>query len=161
MLSRIQEKIYEIVALQRQIAAWKIRDEKIVFTNGCFDILHLGHISYLSEAKTLGSKLIIGLNSDSSVKRLKGDHRPINDIDSRGAMLASFSFVDAVVVFEEDTPIDLITGILPHILVKGGDYELNQIVGHNVVQEHGGVVTTIPFLDGYSSSTIISRIKEK
>jgi len=159
MLDSINAKIYELDVLKRRLAAWRVRSEKIVFTNGCFDLLHLGHISYLSETKALGDKLIIGLNSDASVQRLKGESRPINSIQSRAMMLASFSFVDAVVVFEEDTPLNLITALSPDILVKGGDYKLNQIVGHDVVIKQGGEVTTIPFLDGYSSSKKVARIK--
>jgi len=159
MLHNIEAKIYELEALQRRIAAWCIHERKIVFTNGCFDLLHLGHIKYLAEAKSLGDKLIIGLNSDSSVKTLKGDSRPINDVRSRAAMLASFSFVDAVVVFEEETPLKLITAILPDILVKGGDYKLNQIVGHDVVLKKGGEVKTLSFLEGYSSTSLVSKIK--
>jgi len=140
MLHNIEAKIYELEALQRRIAAWCIHERKIVFTNGCFDLLHLGHIKYLAEAKSLGDKLIIGLNSDSSVKTLKGDNRPINDVRSRAAMLASFSFVDAVVVFEEETPLKL-------------------IVGHDVVLKKGGEVKTLSFLEGYSSTSLVSKIK--
>jgi len=130
MLDSIKGKIYALDELQRRVSAWRIRSQKIVFTNGCFDLLHLGHISYLAETKALGDKLIIGLNSDDSVKRLKGKTRPINNVESRAMMLASFAFVDAVCVFEEDTPLNLISTIAPDILVKGGDYEMNQIVGH-------------------------------
>ncbi len=159
MLHDVKAKIYQLDALQRRMAAWRIRDQKIVFTNGCFDLLHLGHLSYLAEARSLGDKLILGLNSDKSVKILKGDARPINDVESRAMMLASFSFVDAVVVFEEETPLKLITAILPDILVKGGDYEVNQIVGHDVVLNNGGEVKTLSFLEGYSSTSLVSRIK--
>jgi rfaE bifunctional protein nucleotidyltransferase chain/domain len=159
MLDNIKEKIYTLDDLQRRVSAWRVRSHKIVFTNGCFDLLHLGHISYLADAKSLGNKLIIGLNSDESVKRLKGVSRPINDIESRAMMLASFAFVDAVCVFEEDTPLHLISTLSPDVLVKGGDYEMNQIVGHDVVLEAGGIVKTIPFLEGYSSSNIVARIK--
>jgi len=159
MLDSIKGKIFELEELQSRIAGWRIRDEKIVFTNGCFDLLHLGHISYLSEAKALGDKLIIGLNADASVKKLKGPSRPINDSESRAMMLASFSFVDAVIFFEEETPLDLITALAPDVLAKGGDYKLNQIVGHDVVLKQGGKVEIIPFLEGYSSTKIVTRIK--
>jgi len=159
MLDSIKGKIYSLDELQRRVSAWRISSNKIVFTNGCFDLLHLGHISYLADAKALGDKLIIGLNSDGSVKRLKGETRPINDVKSRAMMLASFAFVDAVCIFEEDTPLNLINTLTPDVLVKGGDYELNQIVGHDVVLQGGGIVKTIPFLEGYSSSNIVSRIK--
>jgi len=152
MLDATKAKIHSLDSLKRLVAAWRVSDHQIVFTNGCFDLLHLGHISYLAEAKSL--------NSDASVKRLKGESRPINDVESRAMMLASFSFVDAVVIFEEDTPLLLIKGLLPDILVKGGDYELNQIVGHDVVIKQGGIVKTIPFLEGYSSSNIVSKIKD-
>jgi len=159
MLDSIKGKIYSLDELQRRVSAWRISSNKIVFTNGCFDLLHLGHISYLADAKALGDKLIIGLNSDGSVKKLKGETRPLNDVKSRAMMLASFAFVDAVCIFEEDTPLNLINTLTLDVLVKGGDYELNQIVGHDVVLQGGGIVKTIPFLEGYSSSNIVSRIK--
>ena len=159
MLDHIKAKISDLPALSRRVNAWRVRGEQIVFTNGCFDLLHLGHLTYLAEASALGDRLIIGLNSDASVSKLKGAHRPIHDIESRAMMLASMAFVDAVVVFEEDTPLLLIEGLLPDVLVKGGDYKLNQIVGHDVVIQAGGVVKTIAFLEGYSSTNIETRIK--
>ncbi len=159
MLDHINSKISDLQSLSRLVNAWRVRGDKIVFTNGCFDLLHLGHLSYLAEARALGDKLIVGLNSDASVSKLKGAHRPIHDIKSRAMMLASMECVDGVVVFEEDTPIQLIETLLPDVLVKGGDYELNQIVGHDVVNKAGGVVKTIAFLEGYSSTNIEARIK--
>ena len=159
MLDHIEAKISDLETLTKQVQAWRTNQEKIVFTNGCFDLLHLGHLSYLAEARALGDRLVIGLNSDASVSKLKGSHRPIHDIQSRTMMLASMEFVDAVVVFEEDTPLLLIEKLLPEILVKGGDYKLNQIVGHDVIIKAGGVVTTIAFLEGYSSTKIEARIK--
>ncbi len=143
----------------RQSQEWKEIGQKIVFTNGCFDLLHQGHIAYLSQAKDLGGKLIIGLNSDSSIKRLKGDSRPINDESSRAIMLAALGFVDAIILFNEDTPLRLISTLLPDVLVKGGDYTKEQIVGAEEVEQHGGEVRTIPFLDGFSSTRIIQKIK--
>lgn len=159
MLNHIKSKISDLSALSKRVDAWRAIGEEIVFTNGCFDLLHLGHISYLAEARALGDRLIIGLNSDASVTKLKGVHRPIHDVQSRAMMLASMEFVDAVVVFEEDTPLILIETLLPDVLVKGGDYKLNQIIGHDVVLKAGGVVKTIAFLEGYSSTKIETRIK--
>ncbi len=159
MLNLIRAKIFDLPALVSEVNAWRVYGHKIVFTNGCFDLLHLGHLTYLAEARSLGEKLIIGLNADSSVKKLKGEHRPIHDTNSRALMLASMAIVDAVVVFEEETPIHLIEALQPDVLVKGGDYELNQIVGHDVTLNGGGIVKTIPFLEGYSSTKIEARIK--
>jgi len=159
MIDQIRKKIIATENLEKLLKVWRLQSQEIVFTNGCFDLLHLGHLSYLAEAKALGDKLIIGLNADASVSRLKGAHRPINDAESRAMMLASLQFVDAVTLFEDDTPLHLITQILPNVLAKGGDYTLNQIVGHDVVLGAGGIVKTIPFLEGYSSTNIVSRIK--
>lgn len=135
--------------------------KKIVFTNGCFDILHRGHLKYLSDAAALGDVLIVGLNSDSSVGRLKGENRPINDQCDRKFFLESLKSVTAVEVFEQDTPIELIEKITPDILVKGGDYDLNKIVGREHVERFGGKVLTIPFVEGYSSTKMIERIKNQ
>jgi D-glycero-beta-D-manno-heptose 1-phosphate adenylyltransferase len=154
------QKIIETPAkLKKTLCLWRFQNEKIVFTNGCFDLLHIGHLTYLREAKALGTKLIVGLNSDASVQRLKGATRPINDEATRSALLAAFYFVDAVVFFEEDTPHDLITSILPDVLVKGGDYEIATIVGSKEVLENGGEVKVLSFVEGYSSSAIIEKIK--
>ncbi|NNM16225.1 MAG: D-glycero-beta-D-manno-heptose 1-phosphate adenylyltransferase, partial [Bacteroidia bacterium] len=128
-------------------------------TNGCFDLIHLGHIDYLSKASDLGNRLIIGLNTDSSVSKLKGEHRPIKDEHSRATILASFSFIDAVVLFNEDTPLTLIEEIKPDILVKGGDYKSEEIVGHDSVKENKGEVVILDFIEGYSSSKIEEKIK--
>ena len=140
----------------------KIKEEnkKIVFTNGCFDILHVGHIRYLSKAKKLGNILIVGLNSDKSVKKLKGDNRPINIFEDRATLLASLRFVDLVIIFEEKTPENLIKKIKPDILVKGGDYDIEDIVGYKTVIENGGEVKVLGFQDGYSSSNYINKIKK-
>jgi len=132
---------------------------KVVFTNGCFDILHRGHIEYLSKASEFGAKLIIGLNSDNSVYRLKGRGRPVQDETSRALVLASLEFVDFVILFEEDTPLKLISTIKPDVLIKGGDYEPVNIVGYDVVTKKGGEVYCLNFVEGYSSSTIINKLK--
>jgi len=131
----------------------------LVFTNGCFDILHPGHLFYLSEASGLSSKLVIGLNSDASVVRLKGETRPINDFNFRATMLAGLEQVDCVIEFEEDTPLELIKYLMPSVLVKGGDYALDEIVGRAEVEKGGGKVKTIPFVEGYSTTNLIEKIK--
>jgi rfaE bifunctional protein nucleotidyltransferase chain/domain len=147
---------------QNDLSVWSfdLRQKKksIVFTNGCFDVLHFGHVSYLAEARNLGDVLIIGLNSDSSVKKLKGESRPINDENARAMLLASLVFVDAVVIFNEDTPEKIIKMISPKILVKGGDYKIENIAGADFVIENGGSVEVISFVEGYSSSKIIKNI---
>ncbi len=138
---------------------WAEQGQKVVFTNGCFDLLHPGHVQYLNDAKALGDKLIIGLNADASISRLKGDSRPINMLVDRAAMLMGLKSVDAVVAFEEDTPQKLIAMLLPDVLVKGGDYAVDDIVGAKEVRNAGGEVIVVPFLEGYSSSKLIERIK--
>lgn len=137
---------------------WKQRQEKVVFTNGCFDILHLGHIDYLTKAADLGNRLIIGVNTDSSVSKIKGPNRPVIEEITRLTKLASFAFVDAVILFDEKTPIELIKSLQPDILVKGGDYSLNTIVGADFVMDSGGEVKVIPFLKGHSSTNYINKI---
>ncbi len=154
-------KIADLSALKVQVESWKSEGKKVVFTNGVFDLIHIGHISYLSKAAELGDKLIIGLNSDTSVKRIKGESRPVNGQDSRAALLASFFFVDAVVVFEEDTPLNLITTLMPDVLIKGADYAIENIVGAKEVIANGGEVKTITFVEGYSSTSIIKKIQQK
>ncbi|MCA6074379.1 D-glycero-beta-D-manno-heptose 1-phosphate adenylyltransferase [Fulvivirga sedimenti] len=141
------------------IRQWKGDHEKIVFTNGCFDIMHVGHLDYLEAARQLGDHLIIGVNTDDSVRRLKGSNRPINDAYSRTRLLASLEFVDAVILFDEDTPYDLIKRVKPDILVKGDDYLTENIVGADIVIAAGGEVKTLPFTEGYSSTSIIERIR--
>lgn len=159
-LEWIQNKILNRDDLRRSCNAWRSTGNKIVFTNGCFDILHHGHIYLLAEAAQLGNKLIVGLNTDSSVKRLKGDNRPVTHENDRALQLASMLVVDAVCLFDEDTPEELIRVVAPDVLVKGGDYNIDDIVGANFVQSHGGTVTTIPFIQGYSTSSILERIKK-
>lgn len=138
---------------------WRFRNERIVFTNGCFDILHRGHVEYLAKAAALGTKLIVGLNTDASVRRLKGDSRPVNDEQARALLLASLVFVDEVILFDTDTPRELIEFVQPDILVKGGDYRPEDIVGHDVVTARGGEVVTIPLTEGYSTTSIIEKMK--
>jgi len=132
---------------------------KVVFTNGCFDLLHLGHLSYLSQARALGDRLIVGVNSDTSVSKLKGPDRPIKSQDERLVHLAILSMVDAVIVFNEDTPARLIKNIQPDILVKGGDYKPEEVVGKDWVEQHGGQVVILSFLDGYSTTQLVNKIK--
>lgn len=138
---------------------FKRHGQKIVFTNGCFDVLHYGHVHYLLQAKALGDILVIGLNSDDSVRRLKGPTRPINGENERAFVLAALVCVDYVTLFEEDTPEELIKVVRPDVLVKGGDYTLDNIVGANFVTQNGGTVTTIPFVEGFSSTRIIEKLK--
>ena len=160
-LEKVKNKIYTNgKAAERVLNSWRKAGEKIVFTNGCFDILHFGHIEMLSKSSDLGSKLIIGLNSDDSVKRIKGPDRPYQDEYSRALILASLEFVDLVIFFSEDTPYHLIQSIKPNILVKGGDYRAEEIVGYDIVTEKKGKVVIIKFVEGYSSSLIIKRIKK-
>lgn len=139
----------------------KAERKKIVFTNGCFDLLHVGHIRYLAQAKRLGDFLIIGLNSDSSVKELKGEDRPINSFEDRATLLSAIESVDLVIMFEEQTPENLIKDIVPDILVKGGDYNIEDIVGYQTVMQNGGQVKTLSFYDGYSSTNYINKIKKR
>jgi len=158
ILEKIQQKVLTNKSLENKISEWKANKEVIVFTNGCFDILHPGHITYLAKATELGTKIIIGINTDNSVKRIKGNNRPILDEDSRALLLASVSFIDAVVFFDEDTPIKLIEKIIPNILVKGKDYKAEDIVGYDVVTKNGGKVETIDLVEGYSTTMIEKKI---
>ena len=155
----INAKLYSsIESLENQLNIWKFREQKIVFTNGCFDILHLGHIDYLTKAAGLGDVLIVGLNSDSSVKLLKGNNRPINNETSRAAVLSALRVIEAVVLFEEETPYNLIGHIKPDKLIKGGDYKVEEIAGHDIVQKNGGEVVIIDLLEGFSTSGIEQKI---
>lgn len=154
----IEQKIFTSQEVSKKIAQWRVLEKTIAFTNGVFDMLHQGHIFSLSQAAKEADYLIVGLNSDASVKRLKGKDRPINNEASRAILLASLIMVDAVVMFEEDTPIDLIKIIIPDVLVKGGDYSVEQIVGADEVIANGGRVVINPILDGFSTTDIISKI---
>lgn len=153
------EKIGDLEATRSKVEFWQREGDVVVFTNGVFDLLHIGHITYMAKAANLGERLVVGLNADSSVKRIKGESRPVNDQANRAALLASLFFVDAVVVFEEDTPINLISTLLPNVLVKGSDYTVDNIVGAKEVLANGGEVKTIDLVKGYSSTSIINRIK--
>tara|TARA_S200000501_G_scaffold341791_1_gene351424 strand:- start:2400 stop:2861 length:462 start_codon:yes stop_codon:yes gene_type:complete len=148
----LKDNIEHITALRKE-------NKKIVFTNGCFDLLHVGHIRYLSKAKELGDFLIIGLNSDESVHKIKGKNRPLNNFDDRAKLLLALDMVDLVIIFDEETPKNLIKEILPDILAKGGDYSLNNIVGASTVINNGGKVKILKFHEGYSSSSYIDKIK--
>jgi len=153
MIIEIKELLYEIAQLKKE-------GKKIVFTNGCFDIIHTGHVHYLSEAKLLGDILIIGMNTDSSVSRLKGSDRPLNNQEDRALILDSLKPVDFVILFDEDTPFNLINSIKPDILVKGGDYKIENIIGADVVQKNGGEVKTIPFVTGKSTTLLLEKIRK-
>ena len=159
-LKNIKSKIYSLSDLKIQSDKWKGKGKKIVFTNGCFDLVHRGHLEVLANTADLGDKLIIGLNSDSSIKDLKGENRPIMDEISRAILLASLQFVDAVVFFSEETPYKLIETLVPDILAKGGDYKVTEIAGNEVVLENGGEVILVPFIDGFSSTNIVEKIKQ-
>ena len=152
-------KIKTFQEASAQVKGWQHEGHHVVFTNGCFDIIHLGHVDYLEKARMLGDKLVIGLNSDDSVSRFKGPERPLQDQTSRARILASMQFVDLVVFFNEDTPLTLISELKPNILVKGSDYLAENIVGADVVKKNGGVVKTIDFVPGYSTTRIVEKIK--
>lgn len=158
-LTRIEEKIQTVDQIAETVARWRAAGQRIVFTNGCFDLLHYGHLHYLAAARDLGDRLVIGLNSAASVRRLKGPTRPINDEATRTHLLAALAVVDAVVVFDDDTPLELIGTVLPDVLVKGGDWRPEQIVGAGLVQERGGRVLSLPFVDGYSTTAIERKIQ--
>lgn len=152
------DKILTREQLSATIATWRAAGRRVVFTNGCFDLLHLGHVDYLEKARALGEALVVGLNTDASVSCLKPG-RPVQDETSRARILAALAFVDAVVLFGEPTPLGLIELVQPDILVKGDDYAIDQIVGHEVVQHRGGQVLTVPLVRGYSTSRIVAHIK--
>ena len=159
-LQSIKSKIYTLSKLVEQSKVWRNNGDKIVFTNGCFDLVHRGHVEVLANTADLGDKLIVGLNTDSSIQDLKGKNRPIIDENSRAILLASLQFIDAVVLFSEDTPYHLIETILPDILAKGGDYKVEEITGHEVVLQNGGEVILVPFIDGFSTTNIVNKIKQ-
>ncbi|KAA5542385.1 D-glycero-beta-D-manno-heptose 1-phosphate adenylyltransferase [Adhaeribacter rhizoryzae] len=155
------DKIFTRSELLQQVADWKAQGLRIVFTNGCFDLLHLGHVDYLEKAKALGDKLLVGVNTDASVSRLKGPSRPLQDEMSRARIMASLLFIDAVVLFDEETPYELIKAVMPNILVKGDDYAIENIVGHDIVLNNSGEVKTIALVKGYSTSGIVDKIKQQ
>jgi D-beta-D-heptose 7-phosphate kinase/D-beta-D-heptose 1-phosphate adenosyltransferase len=156
----IPTKIFTLEQLLRSIARWRFLGKSLSFTNGCFDLLHEGNIASLSQAASEGDILIIGLNSDASTKRLKGKERPVNNENSRALLLASMAIVDAVVIFEEDTPFNLVTAIMPDVMVKGGDYTVDEIEGAKEVIANGGRVVINPIVEGFSSTRIIEQIKK-
>jgi D-beta-D-heptose 7-phosphate kinase/D-beta-D-heptose 1-phosphate adenosyltransferase len=157
--SAIESKIITREDLHTKLAQWRAAGKRIVFTNGCFDILHEGHLRYLCDARALGDILVIGLNSDASVRRLKGPERPINQETSRSLMLAGLLPVDGVILFEEDTPLNLIEALAPDVLVKGGDWSVDQIVGAEGVIARGGEVYSLPFHDGFSTTGMVNKIR--
>lgn len=158
---RISSKLIDWDQAANLVASWKGDGLKTVFTNGCFDLIHYGHIHYLSAAKDLGDRLIIGMNTDRSVRRLKGNSRPVKEEQTRAHLLAALAFVDAVVLFEDDTPYDLIKKLEPDVLVKGGDWSPDQIVGADIVQKAGGEVKSLSFQEGWSSTRYIEKIKQE
>ena len=157
-LEKIYDKILDDKSLDKKLNLWREKGRTLVFSNGCFDILHRGHVEYLSKAADLGDILIIGLNTDDSVRRLKGPSRPVNDEKARAVVLAALEFVDAIMFFEEDTPYNLIKRVQPDVLVKGKDYKAEDIVGYDIVTAKGGKVETIELVDGFSTTSILERI---
>lgn len=157
----IKSKIHNNDSLKKIIAQWRFREKKIVFTNGCFDLLHYGHINYLSNAAALGDILVVGLNTDASVVRIKGPSRPVNDEQSRLHIMASLFYVSAVVLFDEPTPYELINLLQPDVLVKGGDYKKEAIVGYDIVKNNGGEVLSLDFVPGYSTSALEKKILDQ
>jgi D-glycero-beta-D-manno-heptose 1-phosphate adenylyltransferase len=156
--SVIEGKIFTVDQLKKRIGIWKLRSNRVVFTNGCFDLLHPGHVRYLADAKSLGERLIIGVNADASVQKLKGTNRPIQNQQSRMEILASLHASDAIILFEEDTPELLIKALRPDILVKGGDWEPDKIIGADFVKSYGGTVLSIPFHEGFSTTKLEQKI---
>ena len=159
-LEHIKSKIISLEGLACKRAYWKLKEQPVVFTNGCFDILHRGHIEYLATAASLGKAMVIGVNTDSSVRRIKGESRPVQDEYTRALILASLEFVSAVVLFDEETPYELIKVAQPDILVKGADYKPEEIVGYDIVTQRGGNVVTVQFVEGFSTTSIISKLNK-
>ena len=160
-LERVKNKIFNKNNLLEKLEMWRGAKKKIVFTNGCFDLIHLGHIEVLARSADLGDILIIGVNTDSSIKELKGNNRPIIEEDSRAQQLASLEFVDAVILFNEQTPLELIKVIKPNVITKGGDYNSEQVVGNKIALKNEGEVIIIPLTQGYSTTTILNKIKNE
>ena len=160
LISKVREKIITTDDLVLKVSQWKKNKMKVAFTNGCFDILHLGHLEILTKSKEFGDRLIVAVNSDESVRKLKGKERPINDFQTRSNILASFSFVDYVVEFSDDTPKKLIQKIKPNFLIKGGDYQKKDIVGNDILSSYGGETIIIPLIDGLSSTNTINKINK-
>ena len=160
-LNKLKAKIFNIKDLSKIINEWRLNGDKIVFTNGCFDLIHLGHLEILARSADLGDKLIVGINSDMSIKKIKGNSRPIIEEDSRAKQLAAIEFIDAVILFNEDTPYNLINILKPDVLTKGGDYKKNDIVGNQLINKEQGEVVIIPLTQGYSTTSILEKIKNE
>ena len=160
IINKVRDKIINTDNLALKVSHWKKNKMKVAFTNGCFDILHLGHLEILTKSKEFGDRLIVAVNSDESVRKIKGKERPINDFQTRSNMLASFSFVDYVVEFSDDTPKKLIQIIKPDFLIKGGDYKKKDIVGNDIVSSYGGETIIIPLIDGLSSTNTINKLNK-
>jgi D-beta-D-heptose 7-phosphate kinase/D-beta-D-heptose 1-phosphate adenosyltransferase len=160
-LNKLKAKIFNIKNLSQIIKEWRLNGDKIIFTNGCFDLIHLGHLEILARSADLGDKLIVGINSDMSIKKIKGNSRPIIEEDSRAKQLAAIEFVDAVILFNEDTPHDLISFIKPNIITKGGDYKKIDVVGNELMNKKAGEVVIIPLTQGYSTTSILEKIKNE
>jgi D-beta-D-heptose 7-phosphate kinase/D-beta-D-heptose 1-phosphate adenosyltransferase len=160
-LNKLKAKILNIKDLSQIIKKWRLNGDKIIFTNGCFDIIHLGHLEILARSADLGDKLIVGINSDISVKKIKGNSRPIIEEDSRAKQLAAIEFIDAVILFNEDTPHNLISFINPDIITKGGDYKKNDVIGNELMNKKDGEVVIIPLTQGYSTTSILEKIKNE
>ena len=156
---KIKAKILRRDQIRNQRNVWTFKERKVVFTNGCFDLLHLGHIEYLAKAADQGHVLVIGLNSDTSVRGLKGPGRPVTNEDARAMILASLTFVTAVILFDEETPYNLISEVQPDVLVKGADYKTEEIAGHDIVLARGGEVISIPLTEGYSTTNLITKLE--
>jgi D-glycero-beta-D-manno-heptose 1-phosphate adenylyltransferase len=156
-----RKKIKDLSSLKKEVAALKAQGKRIVFTNGCFDLLHPGHMRYLYAARQLGDYLVVAVNTDRSVKIIKGANRPVQSQDERTELLAALSFVDAVVLFDEDNPLKVIQHLVPNVLVKGGDWTEDKIIGADVVKQAGGVVKSLPFVSGYSTTALIEKIKKQ
>ena len=160
-LNKLKAKIFNIKDLSEIINEWRLNGDKIIFTNGCFDLIHLGHLEILARSADLGDKLIVAINSDMSIKKIKGNSRPIIEEDSRAKQLAAIEFIDAVILFNEDTPYDLINILKPDVLTKGGDYKKNDIVGNQLINKEQGEVVIIPLTQGYSTTSILEKIKNE
>ena len=160
-LNKLQSKIYTLDQLIDEVINWKDQNKKIVFTNGCFDLIHLGHVEVLARSSDLGDKLIVAINSDESIAKIKGTNRPIIEEESRVKQIAALDFVDAVILFQQDTPIKIISSITPNVITKGGDYKTSDVVGHEIIQGNNGEVAIIPLTQGYSTTSILDRIKNE
>jgi len=156
-----KNKLYTLADLQRVVTGWRLKSKKVAFTNGCFDVLHAGHLRSLNEAASHGDYLVVAINSDKSIREIKGPGRPVNNEADRALLIASLAVVDAVVIFDTPTPLETIKALLPDVLVKGGDYSIDQIVGAREVQANGGKVVINPILEGYSSTATLEKMKGK